>query len=123
MTSNTPNFLGRFLREPLIWGAILGGYPREHPGEHLTPTSLLASVSPPQGAMGPLGLGPTPQRVGCPRQLEMGCPRQLEMGCPRQLEMVPRGRLCRGRPPHAPPPNLRGFILVSFTSKFTDILG
>ena len=43
-------------------GAIWGGYTREHPGKHLTPTSLLASVFPPrQGCHGPLGLGPTPR--------------------------------------------------------------
>jgi hypothetical protein len=55
----------------------------------------------------PLGLGPTPPKVGCPRQLEVGCPRQLEMA-----PMAPEG--ARNRQvvrqleprPRCPPPNL-----------------
>ena len=59
-------FLGGSYREPLMWGAIPGGYPREHPGKLSNPLRAFSRVYlPPQGCpWGPLGQPrPGPQAV------------------------------------------------------------
>ncbi len=111
--------LGIALQRTPNMGGHLGGLRREHLGKHSPPASLLASVSPRRGAMGPLGLGPTPKGSTLGHRgtrKNRGTP----IGGGEYSREKARQRV---GPPHGPPPNLRVFILGVFASKFADILG